>query len=152
MAFKAPNNWLGLNRLQKLVSHLSSDLCQIPRFDGTVERYIRCVLELPVVGYDLGESTFQFGVWVSISRPSWKAYRKGYANNKYEMESCFGYLAHEVPEFSSTLSLHAEIQFGHLGQRPMVRLHDRPDNSLVDAQTNGIQLSTIVKLFSRLHN
>ncbi|TGU18065.1 DUF2199 domain-containing protein, partial [Mesorhizobium sp. M4B.F.Ca.ET.150.01.1.1] len=71
---------------------------------GQTDRFIRCLLALPVPQLS---DEFCFGVWMSVSERSWNVYRDGYDSGQYEDELCFGYLMHDIPEYPSSMHLHA---------------------------------------------
>jgi hypothetical protein len=151
MAFKAPGNWLGLDEDVKAASHFNSDFCQINRPSGETERYIRCVLRMPIAGAGESEDGFEFGVWMSVSEESWNVYRSGCESGVYQEEGCFGFLGNTIPEFPETFGLRADVVFEAEDQRPSVWLHNQ-DHCLVDTQEIGIELKVIEKLAVRMHN
>src|SRR5690348_16292323 len=66
--FDAPHQYASLSAEQKLaMGELSSDLCTITH-NGEVDRFIRTVLEIPIVG---AQDPFMWGVWVSLSDKSY---------------------------------------------------------------------------------
>ena len=151
MAFKEPGNWLGLTEDEKAASHFNSDFCQIIRLSGETERYIRCVLRMPVVEAGENDERFEFGVWMSVSEKGWGMYRAGCESGVYLEEGCFGFLGNSIPEFPETFGLRADVVFEAKDQRPSVWLHNQ-DHCLVDTQEFGIKLEVIVKLAVRMHN
>jgi hypothetical protein len=146
MAFAAPDNWTYLDVAQKNEQNIDSDFCLIKSADGN-EHYIRCVLPFEIAG--TGEA-FEFGVWMSVSEASWHIYREGFDTRNYQSEGCFGYLSNRIAGFSDTINLPADVYFGKNNQRPRVQLHES-EHPLVLAQINGLQLSAVENLASRMH-
>jgi len=96
-AFDAPHQYASLSDEQKLaMGELSSDLCTITR-DGEVDRFIRTVLEIPIVG---AQDPFVWGVWVSLSEKSYARYVSTY-DNPVAGEGFFGWLCNTLPVYPS---------------------------------------------------
>jgi hypothetical protein len=134
LAFQEPGGWNDLSSDVRGRSDLSDDFCRIDHGGGTVDRFIRCLLPIPVMGL---QEEFRFGVWMSVSEASWNVYDGGFDTGVYEREGCFGYLGHTIPDFPGSFLLHADVYFGHQRQRPRVTLHDA-DHALVRAQKEGV--------------
>jgi len=146
-AFVRPDNWNGISDLQRQKGHLDSDFCYFTGDDNHKQFYIRCVLPFPIKDYD---AEFEFGVWMSVSEKSFKIYSAGYESEQYEVDGCFGYLMHNIPEFGDTWGLNSSIEFEQNGQRPLVYLHES-DHPLVHVQQEGLDLDYIKRLVSQSH-
>ncbi|MEX0345786.1 MAG: DUF2199 domain-containing protein [Rhizobiaceae bacterium] len=142
VACNEPGGWRSLDAATKSRSKMNSDLCIVKYADGHVDRFIRAVLQLPVP--ETG-STFDFGVWVSVSEASFDDYLEGWDTGTYSREGCFGYLCNELHEFPESTHLHADVEFPPADLRPLVYLHDA-DHPLVEAQRHGISLSLVEKI------
>lgn len=118
---------------------LNDDFCHIEHSEGDIDRAIRCVLNIPVLGVD---DMFAFGVWMSVSQKSWDIYSAGFNNGSYEVDACFGYLLNSLPGSPTSLLLHANVTFGEGKSRPVVWLHDA-DHPIVEAQRNGVTLGQV---------
>ena len=145
--FEFPNNWPGVKFPNTLFSFLNSDFCKIRRIGKPVERYILALLPLPIIGSD---QTFDFGVWMSVSKRSWAIYEKGFETEVYDEPNCFGWLMHELPKFPSTISLPCTIEFRDDRLRPMVWVHET-DHPLYEAQQEGVNLDYIKGLMAKFH-
>ena len=146
-AFRVPENWLAIGWLQKLISSKNSDFCKIRSFSRPIERYIRCLLPVPIQDH---EETFHFGVWMSISEDSWGVYRNGFRTEQYTERGCFGYLMHNLPDFKNSMAMHCDIEFFNHGSRPLVWLHE-VDHPLYEAQREGISVDYIKRLMAKFH-
>lgn len=134
LAFDVPVQWDKLSRLEKWRSRKDSDFCEVTHNSGETDRFIRCVLPIPVP--DINEE-FTFGVWISVSETSWRNYRSGYETGEYPTERCFGYLMHEIPGYPSSTLLHCDVVFQPNNQRPRVELHET-DHPLFAAQNDDV--------------
>ncbi|MGE0280877.1 MAG: DUF2199 domain-containing protein [Rhizobiaceae bacterium] len=139
LAFGEPGGWNGLSEEVRERSSLSDDFCYIDHGEGVVNRFIRCLLPFSVVGLD---EAFRFGVWMSVSEASWNVYDKGFDAGIYELDGCFGYLGHTVPDFPDSYLLHADVYFREGKDRPLVELHNA-DHALVHAQCEGVPMAQV---------
>lgn len=147
LAMRAPDNWLSLKWYQKPFSSKGNEFCRIQNGNEDIERYIRCILSLPLKD---ANGKLRFGVWMSVSKDSWDLYRSGIRSEQYEKESCFGMLGNHLPHFGATFGLHADIIFGRDGERPSVFLHEI-DHPLYFAQRDGLHADYIEKLKAKYH-
>lgn len=147
MGFAGPDNWIGLTEEVRRDAFIDSDFCLVPREGGTLERYIRCVLPLPLAG---AEDAFHLVVWMSVSEASWHVYRKGYETGAYDTEGCFGFLGNEVSGFPGSYMLYADVWFEPDSMRPYVELH-KAEHPLVAAQQDGLQMAQIESWASMMH-
>lgn len=147
IAFGEPVDWGALDTATRRRSFADEDFCEVRYADGAVDRFIRCLLHLPVP--ELGED-FRFGVWMSVSERSWDIYRNGFGDGRYETEGCFGYLMHDIPDYPGSFGLHADVWFRPDNLRPVVELHDI-DHPLVLAQKGGADVAQVARWASMMH-
>ena len=147
LGFEGPAGWAQLDEDTQRHSFLDSDFCVIARPGADHERYILGLLRLPVVET---EAEFQWIVWLSVSEPSWHAYRAGFGIGTYSEPGCVAYLMHEIPDFEGSLGLPVDVWFQPDGLRPLVALHDG-DHPLVKAQSEGIDMPQIERWAARMH-
>ncbi len=145
--FEEPFDWQSLDGETRRRSFLDEDFCEVRYGDGTVDRFIRCLLHLPVP--ELGED-FRFGVWMSVSERSWGIYLDGFGKGSYETGGCFGYLMHEIPDYPGSSGLHANVCFRPDDLRPIVELQDA-DHPLVAAQREGIDIAQVTRWAAMTH-
>ena len=138
LAYREPGGWHDLSAEVRARSSLSDDFCWIDHGDGVVDRFIRCLLPIPVRGLD---DEFRFGVWMSVSAASWDVYDDGFDTGVYQKDVCFGYLGHNIPDFPDSFLLHADVCLGPEG-RPTVTLHDA-DHAMVHAQREGVSVAQV---------
>nr|MDJ0612347.1 DUF2199 domain-containing protein [Rhizobiaceae bacterium] len=121
MSFSSPHNWPSSSFFERLFSKKDSDLCKIWRKGEQNEHYVRSVMRFPVLGEN---AVFSFGVWISVSEKNWLAYRQDFKSGAFGIETCFGYLMHEIPGFEDTWAMHCEVEFQDSGFRPLIFLHE----------------------------
>jgi hypothetical protein len=135
--FDAPYQYASLSAEQKLtMGKLSSDLCTITH-EGEVDRFIRTILEIPIVG---AQDPFVWGVWVSLSERSYERYVSTY-DNPVAGERFFGWLCNTLPVYprGGPFAADALVQLNR--QRPKLVLHNtEPLHPLVADQRDGISI------------
>ncbi|KQU75339.1 hypothetical protein ASC75_18490 [Aminobacter sp. DSM 101952] len=147
MMFGEPVDWDSLDDATRAASNLDDDFCEVRYSTGEVDRFIRCLLPLPVPNLS---TEFRLGVWMSLSERSWDIYREGFVSGAYAEEGCFGYLMHDVPGFPSSLFLNADVWFQPERLRPRVALHET-HHPLYMAQCVGISPSQVKRWAMLMH-
>ncbi|BCG94976.1 DUF2199 domain-containing protein [Mesorhizobium sp. 131-2-1] len=147
VAFDVPVNPDSHDDDARLGLRQNDDFCEVRYASGRTDRFIRCLLPLPV--HRLSDE-FCFGVWMSLSERSWNVYRDGFDSGQYEVELCFGYLMHDIPEYPSSMLMHANVVFQPGNQRPKVFLHEA-DHPLVAAQRDGVDVTQIERWVALSH-
>lgn len=147
IAFDAPVDPDTFDDVARSTFRKNDDFCVVSYATRETDRFIRCLLPLPVP--QLADE-FCFGVWMSVSEKSWNVYRDGYDSGQYEEELCFGYLMHEIPEYPGSLLLHANVVFQPGNQRPNVYLHDA-EHPLVAAQCDGVDVTQVERWVALTH-
>ena len=116
--YPAPVHYNDLTEAEKARATLTADTCEIERDDGTVDRFVRAVLEIPIHGV---EEDFLWGVWVSLSEASFARYIETWAEPD-ESDAYFGWFCNQLPGYPKTLSLKTKVHPGGGGQRPWLEL------------------------------
>lgn len=147
LAFDAPVDWQTLDEQTTGQSHLSDDFCEVRYSGGEVDRFIRCLLPIPVRDAPDG---FRFGVWMSVSERSWNVYSRGFGSGKYAERGCFGYLMHDLPGFRDTLLMPSDVIFQAENRRPLVFVHGL-DSELFRAQRDGVDLAKVEEFAAAMH-
>ncbi len=146
LGFKVPDHWLNISEADMEASKISDDFCLIHESNGEIARYIRCVLPMPVSGFD--DLEFGFGVWMSVSERSWDIYQGGFDSGKYAEDGCFGYLGNSISAYPDSLHLNCDVYFQPGRQRPRVHIH-KCENPLAIDQLDGIKIEIIEALDSK---
>ena len=146
-AFKPPVDWDALDDEGRQTAKVNDDFCAVRFPDGRIDRFIRCILPLPVPRIS---SEFRFGVWMSVSQASWNIYDAGFDSGEYSQPSCFGYLMNGISDYEGSRLLHADILFEPGRARPTVKLHDA-DHPLVLAQRNGVAVEQVERWAAMMH-
>lgn len=139
LAYQRPDRWDDLGADQKAQSLLQSDFCCIRPADGSEAYFIRALLPIPVVDF---EAEFRFGVWVAVSRESFRIYADGFKTDIYRQESCIGHIANAIPDVASSLGLETRVWFENGGLRPRLELPPS-HHPLFHAQANGVDSAQV---------
>ncbi len=128
--------------------YLTSDLCVIDEENF----YIRCTLEIPIIGSD---DPFVWGIWVTQSQESFNNYVETY-NLDQSDKSSFGWLPVDMKVYldadtpTNIQHLKSEVRWGTAGQRPTVHIHDDEDHPLARDQRDGISWDRAIELAGRM--
>lgn len=144
--FRAPDHYAGLSDEQQAANKLSDDLCVIER-DGSTDRFIRAVLEVPIHGIS---EPFLWGVWVSLSEKSFKRYVETF-DEPVPGEGFFGWVCNDIALYPCERPRAADIVIQGGRNRPKVVLHkgDPEGDPLVIDQVHGISISRAQELAER---
>jgi hypothetical protein len=139
-ACKAPDHWFDIPEAERATrGKLGSDVCKI---DDTYI-FVRGCLEIPVVGID---DNFRWGVWVSVSKQSFKRIDELWNEQAVENEPpFFGWLCNALKPYPSTLSLKTNLHLRSGGIRPSIELQPT-DHPLAIEQRQGITLNRVEEL------
>jgi hypothetical protein len=121
---------------------LTEDFCTI---DGQ-HYFVRCVLELPLVGWS-GE-TFGFGVWSTLSKKNFALYHENFDSGLREaMGPWFGWFSNRLKGYPDTLNLKCQVYPQEGRQRPRVTL-EPTDHPLAVEQRTGITFDRLLELYA----
>ena len=119
---------------------LSDDFCVL---EGE-HFFVRCVLEIPIVGGE-GER-FAFGVWSSLSRANFRRYVDSFDEGDQEgLGPWFGWFSNRLKGYPDTLFLRCQVHPRGGGRRPWIEL-DELDHPLVREQRAGMTLDRLLEL------
>ena len=122
---------------------LTDDLCVIDE----EQFFIRGCLELPIIE---GSQPFVWGVWVSLSKESFKRCFELWEVEGREAEApFFGWLSTSLPLYPETLSLKTHVHTRPIGQRPFIEL-EPTDNPLAIEQREGITMERVREIAEEL--
>ncbi len=117
---------------------LSADLCRIGE-----DRFIRCVVMLPIRGSD---ESFAFGAWGSVHPDSFDRYVSAWKSGDWsDFEGCFSWLSNDLPGFDSEEPIACNLQVLESGQRPILKAQAGP---LADAQDTGISFDELLDIYA----
>ncbi|GAA1026719.1 DUF2199 domain-containing protein [Virgisporangium ochraceum] len=136
--------------------HWSPDLASDPTSQLTDEQcvvkrqhfFVRGRIVIPVVDSD---REFDWGVWVSVSRPTIKRMNEVWMTPGRESEPpYFGWLSTALPVYEpSTVNLKTHVHTQPVGQRPLVEL-EPTGHPLAVEQRNGITVARVQEIAERL--
>ncbi|WP_069160553.1 DUF2199 domain-containing protein [Nocardia altamirensis] len=103
--------------------------------------FLRARLVLPVLD---AEEDFEWGVWISVSAPSYDRIVEMWGNpDRAEEPPYFGWLSNELPLYEpSTLELKTKLHTQPLGIRPLVEL-EPTDHPLAVEQRTGVTMARV---------
>lgn len=117
---------------------LSADLCRIGE-----DRYIRCVLLLPIRGSD---EVFAFGVWASIHPENFDKYVHAWTRDDWSgFSGCIAWLMNDLPLFEADDPIPCNLLIGSAGERPTLQAQEGP---LATAQKNGISFDDLLDIYA----
>jgi hypothetical protein len=144
VGFKAPDNWFGVpddERDQR--TKLDNDVCGI---DDDI--YIRGCIEIPIIGQD---EKFVWGVWVSVSKPSFSRILELWSEPVIENEPPrFGWLSNRISNYPDTTNLKTELHIRSKGLRPLIKL-EPTDHPLAVEQHDGINMLRVQEIVAEWH-
>jgi hypothetical protein len=117
---------------------LSADLCRLGE-----DRFIRCVLPLPIRGSD---EVFYFGVWASVDHDSFYAYLDASLGDGPAFKECFSWLQNDLPVVGPEGSVPCDLAPGAEGERP--HLMAQSDSPLAARQADGISFDTLLDIYA----
>jgi hypothetical protein len=140
LAFDAPMHWDG-GRSEH--DELTDDLCVWMDDGGEPAFFIRGLITLPVLDAD---DDFRFGVWSSLSAPSFERVVELWDDPaRIEEDPYFGWLSNSIPGYPDTVNLPLSVITGSLELRPSFLLHDG-DHPLIREQREGITAARVREL------
>ncbi len=117
------------------MANLDSDFCEIC-WDDQTDRFIRTVLVIPVVEFELD---LEYGLWVSVSEKSFQEYDMNFDNTHYE-SGFFGWTCNKIEGYEDTLQIPTDVIINPGTQRPQLKLHSNHEHQLVTDFLNGMEL------------
>ena len=135
LGFIAPDPYAELSAAQRAEFQAECDdnFCII-RYPDQTDRFIRVVLDIPIIDHD---ETLDYGVWVSVSETSFNDYRAHFSNNPET--GYFGMICNHIAGYEpSTMFLHCNVYTQPDGYRPVIAPH-QAEHPLVRDYTHGIR-------------
>ena len=115
---------------------ITADTCVINDEDF----FVRGLLEIPVHGRD---TTFAYGVWVSLSKKNFVRYQELFeATDRLDEPPYFGWFSNKLPGYPDTLNLKTQVRLRPYPSRPSIVLEET-DHPLALEQRNGISLDRL---------
>jgi hypothetical protein len=147
LACHRPDQWqdddeYGPNSFALSSSHfLSEDFCVL----HGEHFFVRCLLELPIVGRP-GER-FAFGVWSTLSEANFRTYIEAFdVGMDDDAGPWFGWLSNRLVGYPDTLNQKCDV-FPRAGRlRPVVRLQDE-QHPLAQEAEKGITLERLLEIY-----
>ena len=150
ISFKAPAAWPPHEpaianqdvSVENLTHFLSDDLCLLNGEDC----FIRCVLELPLIGAD--GAHFGFGVWSSLAKENFLRYVETFDSGEQgALGPWFGWFSNRLMGYPETLSLKSLVHPRDGRGRPWIEL-EPTDHPLALDQRNGISFDRLLEIYT----
>lgn len=142
-----PDYWQGKEEYQpnqaalESSNFLSEDFCVL---EGT-HYFIRCVIEIPIIGYS--SQRFGYGVWSSLSEKSFEQYLSIFDTGEIEgVGSWFGWLSNRLKGYPDTLNMKCRVHPRAGRQRPTIEL-EPIDHPLVKESIEGITAERLMAIY-----
>jgi hypothetical protein len=123
---------------------LTSDSCVI----ADQFYFIHGCLEIPIIGEN---TSFVFGVWVSLSEKSFFIWQDNYKTEKRSHLGFFGWLCTQIPVYQNTLNLKTNVHLRDGGLRPLIELQECEHQLAID-QHQGVALDRVMEMIHRLES
>jgi hypothetical protein len=138
----APLNYYAIPEPQRASRcDLGSDDCVIDRNSF----FVRGCLEIPVHGAD---EPLIWGVWVSLSEQSFKAWLKVFEEeHRSHVGPFFGRLNAWLKPYQDTMNLKTRVHLRDHGLRPLIEL-EPTDHPLALEQCNGISIHRVAQIYA----
>lgn len=121
---------------------LTEDFCVIEGRD----HFIRCVLQLPIVG--AADQFFGYGVWSTLSPANFSLYRETFDSGEQgELGPWFGWFSNRLKGYPDTLNLKCQIRPQNGRQRPLIELEPM-DHPLAVEERDGITLDRLLEILA----
>jgi hypothetical protein len=148
LAADSPQHWRGSRELEPnsalagRASILTEDFCVI---DGR-DRFVRCVLQLPIVG--ASEERFGYGVWSTLSATNFDRYVETFDSGEQGgLGPWFGWFSNRLTGYPDTVNLKCWVHPQPDRQRPLIEL-EATDHPLAVEQREGITVDRVMELFA----
>jgi len=137
LAFDSPFYYHAMSEEERRRSAvLTADTCVIE----DKEFFVRGILEIPVQDRD---TTFAYGVWVSLSEKNFARYQELFeSTGRLEEPPYFGWFSNELPGYPDTLNLKTHVHLRPYPSRPSIEL-EATDHPLALEQRNGISVDRL---------
>jgi hypothetical protein len=121
---------------------LTGDFCVV---DGE-HFFVRCVLQLPVVG--VSGTCFGFGVWATLSKQNFNLYVDTFDSaNQGGLGPWFGWFSNRLKGYPDTLSLKCRVTPRKGRERPTIEL-EPTSHPLAVEQRQGITFDRLLEIYA----
>jgi|SRR5215475_4126123 len=133
----SPNSAVATSR-----SILSEDFCVIK----DEHYFVRCVLEIPILGVD--DERFGFGVWSTLSRQNFIVYMDTFdSGDQGKLGPWFGWFSNRLRGYPDTANLTCQVHPRDGRQRPSIEL-EPTGHPLAIEQRNGITFDRLLDIYA----
>jgi hypothetical protein len=134
VAFRTPDVWFAASDSEREADFdLTSDTC-VWRDEHF---FVRCSLELPIVGIEAG---LNFGIWSTLSEANFDRYLANWDDpGRADLGPMFGWLANNVPDYPDTSQIKCNVHPLEPGLRPRLEIQ-HSDHPLSRHYHEGVTL------------
>ncbi|HJQ60188.1 MAG TPA: DUF2199 domain-containing protein [Vineibacter sp.] len=148
LAHDQPDAWPGGEELSPNTAvatsthFLSEDFCVV---EGE-QYFVRCVLELPIIG--AGDERFGFGVWSSLSKANFGLYVDSFdSGDQDDLGPWFGWFSNTLQGYRETFGLKCQVHPRGNRDRPLIEL-EPTDHPLAVEQRDGITFDRLLDIYA----
>jgi len=143
-AWGAPDHWAWVPESERAErGECHDDVCWIVDDAGDLAHFMRGTIEIPILDPedpgDEDQSSFVFGVWASVSEPSFERILELDEQPEREGEGFFGWLSNRIRGYDDTLNLPTDVWLREPGIRPLI-VPQRGEHELAKEQHAGMTL------------
>lgn len=121
---------------------LTEDFCVL---DGE-HFFVRCVVELPIVG--AADTDFGFGVWATLSKPNFNLYLDTFdSGDQSGLGPWFGWFSSRLKGYPDTLNLKCRVVPREGRNRPYIELEPTA-HPLAIEQREGITFDRLLEIYA----
>jgi len=140
--WKGPHEPLPNSELRSSATILTQDFCVT---EGE-HFFIRCVLELPIIG--VPETRFGFGVWSSLSKKNFDLYVDSFDSGvQAHLGPWFSWFSNRLRDYPDTLNLKCQVHPRDDRMRPLIEL-EQTEHPLALEQQHGITFDRVLELYA----
>jgi hypothetical protein len=147
LACDKPDFWQGgeqrpNSELQGSENILTEDFCVL----GGTHYFVRCVLQLPILGKQ--DAVFGFGTWATLSKQNFSRYVDTFDSGAQgDLGPWFGWFSNRLKDYPDTLNLKCQVHPRAGRQRPLIEL-ERTEHPLAVEQQNGITFDRLLAIYA----
>jgi hypothetical protein len=148
LACDHPEVWQGSSEKSPNSAVLTSDNVLTEDFcitDGQ-HYFVRCVLELPLIGWTGG--AFGFGTWSTLSKKNFDLYLETFdSGQRRGSGSWFGWFSNRLKGYPDTLNMKCQVHPREGRQRPTIEL-EPTDHPLAIEQRDGVTFDRLLAIYA----
>lgn len=123
---------------------LTDDFCVI----DAQHYFVRCVLELPLLGAGADER-FAFGIWSTLAEKNLRIYQDTFDDGQQgELGPWFGWFSNRLAPYPDTLNLKCRVHPRDGRRRPLIELEPGSEHPLAKQSREGISYDRLLEIYA----